>query len=29
VAARPKCVNPPDPCGRETVLNEAELWKAP
>jgi hypothetical protein len=29
VAMRAKCVNPPDPCGRETVLTEAQLWKAP
>jgi len=27
VATRPKCVNPPDPCDRETVLTETQIWK--
>lgn len=27
VAARPKCVNPPDPCDRESELTEAQVWK--
>jgi uncharacterized protein (DUF2235 family) len=27
VVARPKHVNPPDPCTRETELLEAQLWK--
>ena len=27
VAMRPKCVNPPDPCDRETELTEAQIWK--
>ena len=26
VAARPKCVNPPDPCTRETELLETQAW---
>jgi hypothetical protein len=27
VATRPKCVNPPDPCERETEITEAQMWK--
>ncbi|MEO8018005.1 MAG: DUF2235 domain-containing protein [Pseudomonadota bacterium] len=27
VASRPKCVNPPDPCTRETELTEVQAWK--
>jgi len=27
VAARPSCVNPPDPCDRETELTETQMWK--
>jgi hypothetical protein len=27
VAGRPKCVNPPDPCERETEITEAQMWK--
>jgi uncharacterized protein (DUF2235 family) len=27
VAARPKCVNPPDPCERETEVSETQVWK--
>jgi Uncharacterized alpha/beta hydrolase domain (DUF2235) len=26
VALRPKCVNPPDPCTRETELDESKVW---
>ena len=26
VAARPKCVNPPDPCDRETEQTETQMW---
>jgi uncharacterized protein (DUF2235 family) len=27
VAARTRCVNPPDPCERETELDETRIWK--
>jgi uncharacterized protein (DUF2235 family) len=27
VAGRPKHVNPPDPCTRETEVNETQMWK--
>ena len=27
VAGRPKCVNPPDPCERETEITEVQMWK--
>jgi uncharacterized protein (DUF2235 family) len=27
VATRPRHVNPPDPCTRESELNESEMWK--
>jgi uncharacterized protein (DUF2235 family) len=29
VASRPKCVNPPDPCTRETEALEAQFWTRP
>lgn len=27
VAMRPKCVNPPEPCERESEMMEAQMWK--
>jgi uncharacterized protein (DUF2235 family) len=27
VATRAKCVNPPDPCDRETEITETQMWK--
>jgi uncharacterized protein (DUF2235 family) len=27
VAMRPKCVNPPEPCERETEITEGQMWK--
>jgi hypothetical protein len=29
VATRPRCVNPPDPCARETELTEPRAWTRP